>query len=79
MLLKVNDIVYTVFALGTIYNKYNCTLHYVIMQVFWAYIVGMLTSLGKMKLDRIHSMLKMFALQGTGGKECSQVRSLNQN
>ena len=50
------------------------TVHYDPMQVFWAYIVGMLTSLGKMKLDRIHSMLKMFALQGTGGKECSQVR-----
>ena len=43
------------------------------MQVFWAYIVGMLTSLGRMKLDRIHSMLKMFAVQGTGGKEFSQV------
>ena len=49
------------------------TMYVVPMQVFWAYIVGMLTSLGKMKLDRIHSMLKMFALQGTGGKECSQV------
>lgn len=45
----------------------------VFMQVFWAYIVGMLTSLGKMKLDRIHSMLKMFAVQGTGTKEFSQV------
>ena len=43
------------------------------MQVYWAYIVGMLTSLGRMKLDRIHSMLKMFAMQGTGGKEFSQV------
>lgn len=43
------------------------------MQVFWAYIVGMLTSLGRMKLDRIHSMLKVFATQGTGGKEFSQV------
>lgn len=49
------------------------------MQVYWAYIVGMLTSLGKMKLDRIHSMLKMFAVQSTGEKECSQVRSHNQN
>ena len=45
----------------------------VFMQVFWAYIVGMLTSLGKMKLDRIHSMLKMFAVQGTGAKEFTQV------
>ena len=58
-----------------LYKQQYSTVHYVPMQVFWAYIVGMLTSLGKMKLDRIHSMLKMFALQGTGGKECSQVRS----
>lgn len=41
-------------------------------QVFWAYIVGMITSLGKMKLDRIHSMLKMFAMHGTGAKEFTQ-------
>ena len=40
------------------------------MQVFWAYITGMLSSLGKMKLERIHSMLRMFASQG---KECSEV------
>ena len=49
---------------------------FLFMQVFWAYIVGMLTSLGRMKLDRIHSTLKMFAMQGTGGKEFSQVISL---
>ena len=52
----------------------DSALYYSILQVFWAYIVGMLTSLGKMKLDRIHSTLKMFALQSTGGKECTQVR-----
>ena len=33
----------------------------------------MLTSLGKMKLDRIYSMLKMFATPGAGGKEISEV------
>lgn len=47
------------------------------MQVFWAYIVGMITSLGKMKLDRIHSMLKMFAMHGTGAKEFTQVLLLS--
>ena len=41
-------------------------------QVFWSYIVGMLTNLGKLPLDRIHTMLRMFAMQGSsGGKECS--------
>ena len=33
----------------------------------------MLTNLGKLPLERIHSMLKMFAMQGTGGKECTPV------
>ena len=33
----------------------------------------MLTNLGKMPLDKVHSMLRMFAIQGAGGKECSQV------
>ena len=41
--------------------------------MFWSYIVGMLTNLGKMPLDRIHGMLQMFALQGAGGNECSQM------
>jgi len=31
----------------------------------------MLTNLGKLPLDRIHTMLRMFAMQGQGGKECS--------
>ena len=33
-------------------------------QVMWSYVVGMLTNLGKLPLDRIHTMLKMFAMQG---------------
>ena len=33
-------------------------------QVLWSYIVGMLTNLESLPIDRIHSMLKMFAMQG---------------
>ncbi|XP_015589279.1 anaphase-promoting complex subunit 2 [Cephus cinctus] len=40
------------------------------LQVFWSYIVGMLTNLDSMPLDRIHQMLKMFASQGPGAVEC---------
>ncbi|XP_011505513.1 PREDICTED: anaphase-promoting complex subunit 2 [Ceratosolen solmsi marchali] len=40
------------------------------LQVFWSYIVGMLTNLDSMPLDRIHQMLKMFASQGSGAVEC---------
>ncbi|XP_050527151.1 anaphase-promoting complex subunit 2 isoform X2 [Daktulosphaira vitifoliae] len=40
------------------------------LQVFWSYIVGMLTNLDSLPLDRIHQMLKMFATQGTG-VDCS--------
>ncbi len=46
---------------------------YIHPQVFWAYIVGMLKSLGKMNIDKIHSTLRMFAMQGDSSKECSQV------
>ncbi|VDP27287.1 unnamed protein product [Schistosoma mattheei] len=35
------------------------------LQVFWSYITAMLTNLGSSSLDRIHSMLKMFALGST--------------
>ncbi|CAH8560638.1 unnamed protein product [Schistosoma turkestanicum] len=35
------------------------------LQVFWSYITAMLTNLGSLSLDRIHSMLKMFALGST--------------
>ncbi|XP_063235866.1 anaphase-promoting complex subunit 2 [Bacillus rossius redtenbacheri] len=41
------------------------------LQVFWSYIVGMLTNLDSMPLDRIHQMLKMFASQGPAAVECS--------
>lgn len=36
------------------------------LQVFWSYIVGMLTNLSSMPLERIHQMLKMFASHGPG-------------
>ncbi|XP_022094921.1 anaphase-promoting complex subunit 2-like [Acanthaster planci] len=42
------------------------------LQVFWSYIVGMLTNLESLSLDRIHSMLKMFAMQGPSASEFSE-------
>lgn len=36
------------------------------LQVFWSYIVGMLTNLESLPLERIHQMLKMFASHGPG-------------
>ena len=33
------------------------------LQVYWNYIVHMLTNLGSLPLERIHSMLGMFGLQ----------------
>lgn len=36
------------------------------LQVFWSYIVGMLTNLDSLPLERIHQMLKMFASHGPG-------------
>ncbi|XP_049784564.1 anaphase-promoting complex subunit 2 isoform X1 [Schistocerca cancellata] len=41
------------------------------LQVFWSYIVGMLTNLDSMPLERIHQMLKMFASQGPTSVECN--------
>ncbi|VDN31979.1 unnamed protein product [Dibothriocephalus latus] len=42
-------------------------------QVFWSYILGMLTNLGGLSLDRIHSMLRMFALGGVSeAGECTR-------
>ncbi|XP_069956279.1 anaphase-promoting complex subunit 2 isoform X2 [Cherax quadricarinatus] len=38
------------------------------LQVFWTYIVGMLTNLDSLPLERIHAMLKMFV---QGSVECS--------
>ncbi|GAA57494.1 anaphase-promoting complex subunit 2 [Clonorchis sinensis] len=42
------------------------------LQVFWSYIVAMLTNLGGLSLDRIHSMLRMFALGSTTTLECNR-------
>lgn len=33
------------------------------LQMYWSYIVGMLTNLEALTLERIHTMLKMFAMQ----------------
>lgn len=33
------------------------------LQIYWSYIVGMLTNLEVLTLERIHTMLKMFAMQ----------------
>lgn len=41
------------------------------LQVFWSYIVGMLTNLESLPLERIHSMLKMFAIQSPTAMDCS--------
>ncbi|CAH3109944.1 unnamed protein product [Porites lobata] len=41
------------------------------LQVFWSYIVGMLTNLESLPLDRIHSMLRMFAMQDPSSSQCS--------
>ncbi|KAJ8300297.1 hypothetical protein KUTeg_021816, partial [Tegillarca granosa] len=41
------------------------------LQVFWGYIVGMLTNLESLPIERIHSMLRMFAMQGPLSVECS--------
>ncbi|EDW01938.1 anaphase-promoting complex subunit 2 [Drosophila grimshawi] len=41
------------------------------LQVFWSYIVGMLTNLDCMPIDRIHQMLKLFASH-SGGVEFTQ-------
>ncbi|XP_014681229.1 PREDICTED: anaphase-promoting complex subunit 2-like isoform X2 [Priapulus caudatus] len=41
------------------------------LQVFWSYIVGMLTNLETLPLEKIHTMLKVFAMQGPSTGECS--------
>lgn len=46
------------------------------LQVFWSYIVGMLTNLDSLPLARIHQMLKMFASHGPG-VEFSQLELKN--
>lgn len=52
-------------AMASTHDQREVELH-----VFWSYIVGMLTNLDSLPLERIHQMLKMFASQGTG-TECS--------
>lgn len=52
-------------AMASTHDQRECEL-----QVFWSYIVGMLTNLDSLPLDRIHQMLKMFASQAPG-TECS--------
>lgn len=41
------------------------------LQVYWSYVVGMLTNLEALSVERIHQMLKMFTLQGSSAVECS--------
>ncbi|KAH7950750.1 hypothetical protein HPB52_000238 [Rhipicephalus sanguineus] len=42
------------------------------LQIYWSYIVGMLTNLESLKLDRIHTMLKMFAMQTPSTAELTE-------
>lgn len=46
------------------------------LQVFWSYIVGMLTNLDSLPLERIHQMLRMFASHAPG-TEVSQEELRN--
>ncbi|KAL4219155.1 Anaphase-promoting complex subunit 2 [Mactra antiquata] len=38
------------------------------LQVFWTYIVGMLSNLESLPLERIHGVLRMFAMEGVSGE-----------
>lgn len=40
------------------------------LQTFWSFIVGMLTNMESLPLERIHSMLCMFAMQSPSANEC---------
>jgi len=42
------------------------------LSVVWSYVVGMLTNLESLPLERIHSMLRMFAMQGPGSQVSQQ-------
>lgn len=42
------------------------------LQVFWSYIEGMLTNLNSLPIERIHAMLKMFAMPGPTTSEISE-------
>jgi len=41
------------------------------LQIYWSYVVGMLTNLEALPVERIHQMLKMFTLQSSTGTECT--------
>lgn len=41
------------------------------LQVYWSYVLGMLTNMGSLPLERIHSMLNMFALHAEDGSQCT--------
>uniref|UniRef100_A0A1A9UQT9 APC2 domain-containing protein n=1 Tax=Glossina austeni TaxID=7395 RepID=A0A1A9UQT9_GLOAU len=36
------------------------------LQIFWSYIMGVLTNLDSLPIERIHQMLKLFATNGPG-------------
>ena len=38
--------------------------------MFWSYILGMLTNLESLPLERIYQMLRIFAMQGPSAVEC---------
>lgn len=40
--------------------------------VFWSYIEHMLTNLGRLSLERIHTMLKMFVMGSSSAAQCSK-------
>jgi len=40
------------------------------LSLFWSFIVNMLTNLDAMPIERIHQMLKIFAMQGPSAVEC---------
>jgi len=41
------------------------------LQVYWSYVMGMLRNLGSLPLERIHAMLKMFAMAGDSSSQCT--------
>ncbi|KAK4026154.1 hypothetical protein OUZ56_015173 [Daphnia magna] len=47
------------------------------LQIYWSYVVGMLTNLEALPVERIHQMLKMFTMQGSSGAECTLLQLKN--
>ena len=41
------------------------------LEVYWSYVNGMLMNVGSLTLERIHSMLRMFAVHGEASSQCS--------